>query len=213
MTLPSKEKPMSHCSQPKVLPARLPIVACALLTLLVLAHCGGQTEQGESKGVSPGYCAKACSVTSDCCAAEDPNCPGEYPRNFSCENGLCRAPRCETDAHCAYLLGDTGSMICRERDGLPSCLRACAVDDDCGAEGGLAAGTCSALADDGTRVCEMTTGGLSLGCKTDEDCPVGRHCQSGTCGCEQDAECGPRLDVCTQDRAFAYPSFAAAAPR
>lgn len=192
--------------------ARSLVVGGALLVFLALARCGGQTERGETTGVSPGYCAKACSVTSDCCAAQDPSCPGDYPRNFACENGLCRAPRCETDADCAELLGVSDSAVCRERGGFRSCMRACTSDDDCAAVGGLAAGTCSGRADDGTLICAATTGGSSLGCTTDEDCPGGRHCQSGTCGCEQDEECRPGLDVCTKDRAFAYPPSAAPSP-
>lgn len=178
----------------------------------LLAGCGGKTEVSSTpETIAPGYCAKACSVTADCCPAADSSCPGEYPHNYSCDNGLCRAPHCETDAHCQSLLGDAGvvNLVCRALGGHVGCIRSCSVDADCAAIGGLSGGTCSGKADDGTRICAVPAGTQTLGCKSDADCPANRHCQSGTCGCAQDSECQPQLDVCSTNHDFAYPASAA----
>ena len=188
---------------------KLGCVGCAAFS--ILPSCGGQTELPTADGVAPGYCAKACSDTADCCPDGDMACPGEYPRNFVCEGGVCRAPQCEQDEHCSYLedIAGSGTYVCRIRDGHRGCMESCTNDEDCAASGGLAGGTCSGQADDGTRICVASLGTASLGCKSDADCPTGKHCQSGTCGCANDAECKPNLDVCTKDRDFAYPPSAA----
>lgn len=183
-----------------------------LVLVSLLSACGGKTEVSSSpQTVAPGYCAKACLVTADCCPTADTSCPGDYPHNYACENGLCRAPYCQTDSDCKLLLGDAGAanLVCRTLGGHVGCTLSCAADADCSSIGGLSGGTCTGKADDGTRICAIPPGTTTLGCKSDADCPAGRHCQSGTCGCEEDSECKPNLDVCTTDRAFAYPASAA----
>jgi hypothetical protein len=181
-----------------------------------------------------GYCARSCDVTADCCPAVDAGCPGDYPKNYSCENGLCRAPVCQKDADCQPLLGRAAG--CRAVNGRVGCVILCASDGDCiigaapdgGVTGGATFGTCVGTADDGARICgggppRCTADSDCLGkshcadgrcgCLTDADCPTGRHCQDRACGCATDAECAPGLDRCTANPAFAYPPAPAAAGR
>lgn len=186
-----------------------------VVVLCLLAGCGGRTEASEAlSSVAPGFCAKACTVTADCCPVGDASCPSaDYPHNYSCENGLCKAPVCVVDDDCQFPMMDGGvvSLVCRVVGTRRSCVRACSVDADCPPLGGLSAGVCTGKANDGTPLCALPPGAKTLGCTDDTGCPAGRHCQSGTCGCEQDSECGPKLDVCTKDRDFAYPPSAAPA--
>jgi hypothetical protein len=181
-------------------------VAVAQLVLTALAGCGARDAILETPPETlPGYCAKRCKSTLDCCPAGLPNCPGSYPENFVCEAGLCKAPQCQEDSDCALSGGST--LVCRSVGGHIGCVFACSTDGECSSLGTLSAG-CSRTADDGTRICGVAAN-AAVRCTSDVQCPLNRHCQSGACGCETDAECGPSLDVCTKDRDFAYPPSAA----
>jgi hypothetical protein len=220
-------------------------VAVALGTSTVAATtatgCGGTVDpapEPEPEASEQAFCAKQCEVPADCCPDDAPEgapeCPGAYPRNWGCEEGLCVTPRCETDADCT-------EGACRATDGVSSCVRTCSADADCepepdpehddGISGGLGsiAATCSATSDDGTRICAgeippcesdddcLAPGSHCLGdgrcgCRADDDCAGASYqsCRGGQCSCGSDADCGPSLDVCTTDVAYRYPSSAGA---
>jgi len=194
------------------------------LATVASAHCGGVVAEQRT------FCAKACSVDADCCGEGSVDCPGPYPKNFACDGGLCRAPRCETDADCGTFVQ---KPLCRVSSGLTRCFAGCDTDADCeGTGGGLGSfGTCSGTLDDGTKICALV-GPL---CTADSDCldPHGAHCVDGRCGCvsdadcagsgrsrcadrqctcASDAECFSGSGVCTADEAFSYPPSAAPGP-
>lgn len=195
-------------------------LAAALIAPLLLSAaastCGSTVE-------AHGYCARTCATAADCCNPGVPGCPGDYPENFACEHGLCLAPRCQKDADCNLGMS-TPTLGCRAVTGRNGCVLLCARDADCTSP---FAPTCTGQTDDGTRIC----GGEPDACKSDQDCFGGLHCQDGLCrcetdadcgdsklhcqegrcgGCRSDAECGPNLDACTDDPAFAYPPSATA---
>ena len=86
--------------------------------------------------------ASACSIDSDCCAAElvptglvgNAACPGtEYPANWACESGTCRQRHsptategCSTDADCVF-----EEYICATIGSVGHCVVPCLVDADC----------------------------------------------------------------------------------
>lgn len=170
-------------------------------------------------GSVAGFCAKKCSKAADCCPEGATNCPGPYPLNFACDDGLCKAPQCTKDADCAAI---ESGLICRSVDGFTGCARSCETNADC-TEPKTA---CTGRSDDGARICvidpcvtDADCGSLHCqsnhfcGCNTDAECGGGKNkCIGGTCGCGADGDCQPGLDSCTSDPAFRYPKSASAAP-
>ncbi len=192
--------------------ARTTTLGCLLL--LLAAGCG--------RPASRHVCAKRCAVASDCCPPGVAGCPGEYPQNYDCVDGLCSAPHCTLDAHCGSLAGTQGlPLSCVAIGGRFGCTERCASQDDCHGPT-----TCDGRADDGGAICRWSATcsadrpclgnlhcmGGSCRCLLDSDCGSNPkvHCVDGACGCATDSDCQPNLDVCTDDPRFAYPGGAAA---
>jgi hypothetical protein len=195
-------------------------IAAGRLSIMVviaaaLAGCGKH---------QAGVCAKACTVTADCCSAGAVNCPGNYPQNYACVDGLCKAPHCAVDDDCATLAGTTGAtLICVPNGAGSGCFMSCASDGECTFPGSACTGT----AKDGRRICAghpscKTLGCLGsltclanglCGCIKDTDCGTSGkvHCLDHACGCAGDTDCQPTLDVCTDDPTFRYPPGATSA--
>lgn len=186
------------------------LVAFAAISLAV--GCGAPKHAG--------YCAKECTVTADCCPVGVTNCPGDYPQNYECVDGLCKAPHCTKDADCA--LFGAGFICTPWAIGAGCAFPACTLDSDCTSPGA----TCASTLPDGRKVCSVTVpkctpgscpgrltclSGGRCGCTQDSDCGTSAtvHCVGGTCGCAGDQDCGAN-GVCTDDPAFRYPSAAAA---
>lgn len=222
-----------------VSPATLAVV-CVLATWgLNAIGCDSSVHheaRGNGETSQAAFCAKSCETAADCCPedapAGAPACPGAYPRNWGCDEGLCVPPRCEADADCTI----PGRTSCRLLGGLASCVHDCSADADCD-EGDVSAGglgsasVCSQAADDGTPFCGPPSplcdddtdclapgshclDGERCGCRDDDDCAERpfKTCRGGACSCASDDECGPALDVCTTDRTFSSPPSAQAKP-
>ncbi len=73
---------------------------------------------------------QSCSTISDCCegvpSAEA--CPGSYPNNWSCANGVCVIGRCTDDSQCSDLF--TG-FSCISVAGKKECVAGCGDDSEC----------------------------------------------------------------------------------
>jgi hypothetical protein len=125
-------------------------------------------------------------AAADCCPDGVDDCPGEFPWNVECQDGLCAYGGCVDDDDCAIITGTT----CEPAFGAAWCVELCDADDDCLVDFGE---TCSGLTDDGETFC-MFEGG---GCVTDEDCGGFGVCDadSGSCICADDGQC-PRGYAC-----------------
>ncbi len=146
----------------------------------------GGTTASTGSGNEFGYCGKTCSMDVDCCPAGLPNCPGAYPYNYSCADGICASPTCSSNEECAII----PNAECHPIAGNGSCFVPCAVDDDC-----VADLVCSGQADDGTKYCTTT----ATGCSMDVDCHGYGKCFTGACRCQSDADCtGMGVDTCVK---------------
>lgn len=125
-------------------------------------------------------CVRSCEFPSDCCPPDSTGlCPGGFPFNYMCIEGLCVAPPCMADDEC------TGAgEVCRPVRGLPSCVLPCDGDDaPCmAADPDL---TCMGMTDDGDAYCfaHCSTPGGS--------CGIQLQCDeaSGECVCAGEGQC------------------------
>ncbi len=122
-------------------------------------------------------CVESCTVPADCCT---PNtaCPGPYPGNPDCVDGLCVAPRCLDDGDCAGL-GAGGA--CRDVAGHPSCVLPCADDRTCA---GAQLGSCASTDDLGGSYCLLRCDAPGEFCGN-QTCDA----TSGLCICATDGQC------------------------
>jgi hypothetical protein len=157
---------------------------------------GSAGSGGGSGGGAPtgGYCGKSCAMPVDCCPVGAPMCPGAYPNNWTCDNGVCGAPQCSTDDDCTFG-GALMGYACLTVDSLKFCAKTCAADADCS----MQMLTCSGSDDGGKKYCSTTT--MGGGCKADADCMGYGKCNttSGACECSADGDCsGAGVDKCVQ---------------
>jgi len=154
---------------------------------------GGSTSGTGGSGGLPsasGFCAWGCSQPSDCCFG-DPNCPGPYPSNPTCEpNGnWCKGAQCATTSDC---LPGGSNLVCVQLDlnaqgiGIYKiCAVGCQNDNEC-----TAPQTCKGVDMNNVSYC---LGDVSP-CTQDSDCSslgLGNNCNeaTGTCHCEESSEC------------------------
>lgn len=129
-------------------------------------------------------CVESCGVPSDCCLPGMP-CPGAYPYNVDCVDGLCVPAQCDDDDSCTAI--DPGQACVLVR-GLRTCVTACAADGDCAGLG--ASYTCSGVADDGSAVCFERCDAAGVFCGNQACDPVSGLCTCETAGmCQSDWEC------------------------
>lgn len=155
--------------------------------------------------VDGGVCVTRCETPVDCCAG-DPTCPGmigEYPYNYSCNDGACKFGECESDEQCTFG-GVLEGYVCAEVDGFAGCWPSCDDDQDCedqflqgwvcvGGEGICQPGTCATDAEctNGT-VCRGDPGRCIYPCEQPQNvCSGFGHCDpdTGQCVCDSDDEC------------------------
>lgn len=140
---------------------------------------GGTTAAETDTGGGGMFCQAMCAEAVDCCNGA-PNCPGDYPLNYECVDGLCESGGCADDMDCMIIMGTS----CLEVNGFPLCVPTCESDDDCLTEFGE---TCTGMADSGEMICEIEP----VGCKSDEDCFGFGTCDvaTGVCSCADTTEC------------------------
>ncbi|MDC3952344.1 hypothetical protein [Polyangium jinanense] len=149
----------------------------------------GGTGGGAAMG---GYCGKSCAMPADCCPMGVPNCPGNYPNNWTCDDGVCGPPQCTGDADCTFG-GAAPDFKCFTINDYKTCAEGCAADADCPMNT-----KCIGEDDNGAKYCSaepMMTGG----CMADADCNGYGKCNtaSGVCECAADADCtGAGVDTC-----------------
>lgn len=121
---------------------------------------------------------QTCAVADDCCPDGIDDCPGEYPWNYECTDGLCEFGGCTSDLDCSFIVG----LTCEELAYTAACVQLCDDDDDCGGFGA----TCTGATEDGESFC-LTV----FECTTDDDCQGYGVCDldTGACICESDDVC------------------------
>jgi hypothetical protein len=138
-----------------------------------------------------------------------PNCPSpNYPTNYTCDNGSCKAPRCATQTDCSNA-GLPATYDCVAYNGIMACKQICAVDTECTTPtkcidpGGGAAKYCALPPAICSSDTECGTGGACKGgacfCTTDAWCAGYGTCNltSGACQCASDADCtAPKAKHC-----------------
>ncbi|MDI3292089.1 hypothetical protein QHF83_52750, partial [Polyangium sp. 15x6] len=148
---------------------------------------------GGTGGGAPagGYCGKSCAMPADCCQGA-PNCPGDYPFNYTCDNGVCGPGQCATDMECTFG-GALPNNKCVAENGLKTCVTPCTADADC-----TMPLKCIGEDDSGAKYCTSEATG---GCMSDADCNGYGKCNttSKACECSADADCtGAGVDKCVQ---------------
>jgi hypothetical protein len=140
-------------------------------------------------GQTGGYCARSCTTPADCCLPGQGNCPSDqYPTNWTCDNGICGSPYCQTNEECTFG-GQLPGYECLQIGGQPACSKPCTANSDC--TGGA---TCTGMTDTGTLVCKSEV--EQNPCVADADCNGFGICQQGACVCHEDSHCTNLVDKC-----------------
>jgi len=123
-------------------------------------------------------CVEMCEVPSECCVPGLP-CPGPYPNNVDCQNGLCVPPICVEDADCEAAAAGT---VCRSVRDHMACVIPCTDDAPCTA---AALGACVGTDDDdGGSFCFVRCDAPGQFCGN-QVCDAA----SGLCTCNSDGNC------------------------
>jgi hypothetical protein len=146
-------------------------------------------DETSSTGPPPGdgilQCTEVCTVPLDCCLPGTPGCPGAYPFNVDCVDGVCTPPQCESDDDCAG-----AAERCRPVRGVATCVTPCNGDGDPACSPLGTTWTCEGTDDDlqtfcverceqpgvfcGNQTCDPNTG-LCV-CTDSGDCPNNQEC-------------------------------------
>jgi hypothetical protein len=151
------------------------------------ATTGGTGGGNTTTGAGVKMCVIGCTTPADCCGGAA-NCPGAYPANWACDDGVCKMGPCATDDECSYggVLPDAKCFIL-ELGGADynTCVNPCTADTDCSPNT-----ACTGVAKNGTdKFCESTA--TASKCTADADCGGSGKCNttSGACYCDADADC------------------------
>jgi hypothetical protein len=127
-------------------------------------------------------CIRTCEGPFDCCPAQSAgSCPGPYPWNLECIDGLCVPGQCTTDADCPATAGP--AQVCRPVDGLRICVTPCADDPNACVQSDTAL-ACSAMTDEGEAYCFRSCDQPDVFCGSQSCDP-----QSGRCVCRDGGQC------------------------
>lgn len=139
---------------------------------------GAESSSGPAPGDGILQCVETCTVPSECCLPGTP-CPGPYPYNVDCKDGLCVRPHCEADEDCAAI---HEGGVCTPVHGVPSCVLPCESDDACTGLG--AHYLCRGTTDEGATICLEHCDQEGVFCGNATCDPT-----SGLCVCESDGQC------------------------
>lgn len=123
-------------------------------------------------------CVETCEVPSECCLPGTA-CPGPYPYNVDCKDGLCVKPHCEADEDCAAI---NPAGVCRVVRGTPSCVVPCVDDGACAPLGSHY--LCVGTTDEGESICFEHCDQEGVFCGNATCDPT-----SGLCVCTSDGQC------------------------
>lgn len=126
-------------------------------------------------------CIRGCDGPFDCCpAGSEGSCPGPYPWNLDCIDGLCVPGQCTSDADCPTA---DPAQACRAVDGLQICVTLCGDDPTVCTQPntGLA---CSGATDEGDAYCFESCDSPGVFCGN-ESCDA----ESGRCVCRDGGQC------------------------
>jgi hypothetical protein len=142
-------------------------------------------DDSSTTGPPPGdgvlECIEICTVPLDCCLPGTVGCPGAYPYNVECRDGVCTPPHCMADDECPNA-GD----LCRDVRSVATCVTPCADDSAACTAPAACVGTtdegltfCFERCDApgvfcGNQTCDADTG-LCV-CTSSGDCPNNQEC-------------------------------------
>jgi hypothetical protein len=107
-------------------------------------------------------------------------CPGPWPFNHSCSDGVCDYGECVDDSECGPGKG------CHLVDpGFWTCAKLCEVDADCGPYPEKVACLPSG---DGVPIC-TTLKPPGYGCTSDDECSGVCNLETGDCECSEENPC------------------------
>lgn len=145
------------------------------------------TSMGETStstgGGGGGVCQLGCAEAVDCCPMGAMDCPGDYPNDWSCTDGVCEFGGCTADEQCT-VGGALPDWKCLKGEVADFCGLPCEDDAPCEAF----TLTCVGAAADGTKFCSTDA---PAGCTKDEECGGFGVCNvdTGACECSDDGEC------------------------
>lgn len=126
-------------------------------------------------------CMRTCEGPFDCCpAGSEGSCPGAYPYNIDCIEGLCVPGRCESDDECPAA---DPPLSCRPVGGLPTCVTLC-DDDPTVCMQPNTGFSCSAQTDEGEGYCFERCDSGFVPCANQTCDP-----DSGRCVCSSSGQC------------------------
>jgi hypothetical protein len=140
---------------------------------------GESDSETDTDGDDPQYCLQECMAAADCCPDGVDDCPGEYPWNVSCTDGLCEFGGCTGDDDCFFVEG----LECEDLGDVFACVPLCEADDDCLEDFGE---TCTGMTEDGQTFCRVP-----FVCGSDDDCQGFGVCDldTGSCVCTGARHC------------------------
>ncbi|MFO0568636.1 MAG: hypothetical protein U0263_23445 [Polyangiaceae bacterium] len=146
------------------------------------AGTGGSSDAGmdadADAGPPVGFCSRPCGTVTDCCPAGSVDCPSnQYPNNYKCVLGACRAAECSTTQDCT---STNPKLDCLSLSGFHACGFGCSSDTDCSPPL-----TCIGLDDNGKKYC-LAKGN---GCSDDASCGGYGKCVDKVCVCYSDVDC------------------------
>ncbi len=146
-------------------------------------------DESSSTGPPPGdgilQCTEVCTVPLDCCLPGTPGCPGAYPFNVDCVDGVCTRPHCEGDEDCT---GDVER--CLPVRNVATCVTPCAGDGDPACLPLGTSWTCEGTTDEGETYCVERCDAPGVFCGN-ETCDAA----TGLCVCTESGDC-PSNEEC-----------------
>jgi hypothetical protein len=141
-----------------------------------------------------GVCTRACQTAANCCDGQ-PDCPGPFPDNWSCQAGVCVFGGCANDEDCTFG-GQIEGLVCAEDTpwGPNQCVLSCEAFDQCR---GLSNWACSGITPAGVPYClpvDLCDDEFGDPCQEFGTCDPARGCR-----CHADADCGVPGYVCRFD--------------
>jgi hypothetical protein len=134
----------------------------------------GSSSTGPPPGDGILECTETCTVPLDCCLPGTVGCPGAYPYNVDCRDGVCVPAFCVENDECTV-----AGEECHVVRGVATCVMPCAADPEC-----TAPSTCAGSTDDGIAFCFERCDAPGVFCGNETCDPT-----TGLCLCTSSGQC------------------------